>query len=160
MGISYPSLSSPFAVSPDVSSCFSVTVTHRLCLSVSPWFLGLGTLTRLLSFCASHIQLPSVTSSGWGTSQWAGFPGKGGGFVGVGGSGETVIALASSDAIGLPRPGPPWSSPPPPCPPPPSLSSSTLHSSHSLSPSPQNQLDSPCFNLIAGAWAQTQRPSS
>lgn len=37
---------------------------------------------------------------------------------------------------------------------------STLHSSHSLSQSHQNQLDSPCFNLIAGAWAQTQRPSS
>lgn len=44
--------------------------------------------------------------------------------------------------------------------PPSSLSSSTLHSSHSLSQSHQNQLDSPCFNLIAGAWAQTQRPSS
>lgn len=132
LGISYPSLSSPFAVSPDVTSCFSVTVTHCLCLSVSPWFLGLGTLTRLLSFCASHIQLPSVTSSGWGTSQWAGFPGKGGGFVGVGG--ETVIALASSDAIGLPRPGPPWSSPPRPVllllPSPPPLS---IH----LTPSPR-----------------------
>lgn len=54
-----------------------------------------------------------------------------------------VIVLAGSDAIGLPRVSPPLStSLPPPLHPPP------LHSSSSLSQFHQNQLDSPCFNLM------------
>lgn len=67
-----------------------------------------------------------------------------------------VIVLASADAMGFPD----WALPcPPPFPGPPSSFSCTLHSSHSLSQFHQNQLDSPCFNLIVGAWAQTQRPA-
>lgn len=99
-------------LSVSASICFclltSLAVYQSLSLSL-PFCVILvprtGGVNPAPLFPSLHTQLSSLSGSGADPS-WAGFPGRGGGCVRMGEGRGTVIVLASSDAIGLPRLGP------------------------------------------------------
>lgn len=89
----------PFASLFDASCC-----PPSLSLSLPFWvILVLRTGGFNPAPLLGYLPHPAALSVQFRGSQWAAFPGRGGGCVGEGGGGWAVIVSAGSDVIGLPR---------------------------------------------------------